>query len=52
MSKIKILIELWEFLAHNKRYWLAPIILILVLFGLFIVLMESSTVAPFIYAIF
>lgn len=52
MSKIQILKELWEFLRFRKKYWLLPIIIILVLLGLLIVLTESSAVAPFIYALF
>ena len=50
--KISILKELMEFLAKNKKFWLIPIILILVLFALLIVLTEGSFLAPFIYTIF
>lgn len=42
--------ELWAFLKHNKKWWLTPIILILLLLGLGIVTMGG--VAPFIYALF
>ncbi len=44
--------EFWEFLKVRKKYWLLPIILILVLFGGLIVLTQGSVVAPFIYTIF
>jgi hypothetical protein len=44
--------EFWEFLKYRKRYWLIPIVIILLLLGAVIVLTESSTIAPFIYAIF
>lgn len=42
--------ELWEFLKHEKKYWLAPIVL--VLFGLLLVFAQTSAVAPFIYTLF
>ena len=44
--------EFWEFLRVRKKYWLLPIILVLVLFGVLIVLSQGSAVAPFIYTIF
>jgi len=44
--------ELWDFLKERKKFWLAPIILILVLLGALIIFTESSALAPFIYAIF
>ena len=46
------LIEFWEFLKVRKKYWLLPILLILLLFGGLIVLIQGSAVAPFIYTIF
>jgi hypothetical protein len=44
--------EFWEFLKVRKKYWLAPIIIVLALFGMLIVLSQGSAVAPFIYTIF
>ena len=44
--------EFYEFLKERKKYWLIPIIIILVLFGGLIVLSQGSAVAPFIYTIF
>jgi len=52
MSKISILYEFWEFLKERKKWWLAPIIVFLVLFGLLIVITEGTAMAPFIYTIF
>lgn len=52
MSKLSILKEFWEFLRVRKRYWLAPIVIILFLLSLAIVFMQSSAVAPFIYTLF
>jgi len=52
MSKLSIVSELWEFLKVRKKWWLAPIILMLLLLGLLIVLTQGSALAPFIYSIF
>lgn len=52
MSKISIFKELWDFLKVRKRFWLAPIIIILVLLSLLIIFAQSSSVAPFIYTMF
>jgi|TARA_B110000305_G_scaffold204578_1_gene234203 hypothetical protein len=46
------LIEFWEFLKIRKKYWLLPILLVLLLFGGLIVLSQGSAIAPFIYTIF
>ena len=46
------LLEFWEFLKVRKKYWLLPILLVLVLFGGLIILSQGSAVAPFIYTIF
>jgi hypothetical protein len=43
--------EFWGFLRHTKKWWLAPIIVILVLFGLLVAL-SSTAAAPFIYTLF
>ncbi len=52
MSKISIISEFLEFLKVRKKWWLAPIIIFLVVFGTLIVLTEGTAVAPFIYTIF
>lgn len=44
--------ELWEFLRARKRYWLTPIVLVLILLSALIIFTEGSSVAPFIYALF
>tara|TARA_X000000950_G_C13630230_1_gene543170 strand:+ start:371 stop:520 length:150 start_codon:yes stop_codon:yes gene_type:complete len=44
--------EFWEFIKERKKYWLLPIIIVLVIFGGLIVLSQGSAVAPFIYTIF
>jgi hypothetical protein len=49
---MSILSELWAFLRVRKKYWLAPIVLMLLLFGGLIILAQGSAVAPFIYTLF
>tara|TARA_B100000780_G_C21070793_1_gene430864 strand:+ start:942 stop:1091 length:150 start_codon:yes stop_codon:yes gene_type:complete len=44
--------EFFEFLTVRKKYWLLPILFILVLFGGLIILSQGSAIAPFIYTIF
>jgi hypothetical protein len=44
--------ELFDFLRVRKKFWLAPIIIILLLLGALIVLTQGSAVAPFIYTLF
>jgi len=44
--------ELWTFLRIRKKFWLLPIIIMMVLFGGLVVLSQGSAVAPFIYTIF
>lgn len=49
---MEFLKDLWGFLKVRKKFWLAPIILTLLLFGALIVLTGGSAIAPFIYTIF
>jgi hypothetical protein len=49
---MSILAELWAFLRIRKKYWLAPIVLMRVVFGGLIILAQGSAVAPFIYTLF
>jgi competence protein ComGC len=52
MAKQSLISEFWEFLKHRKKYWLLPIIIVLLLMSALIVFTESSAIAPFIYALF
>jgi len=52
MSRLSIFKELWDLLRHNKKYWLLPIIVILVLLGVLLALAEKSVIAPLIYTLF
>ncbi len=49
---LDLLKDLWDFLRIRKKFWLAPIILVLLLLGGLIVLSQGSAVAPFIYTLF
>lgn len=46
------LAELWSFLKERKKIWLAPIIVVMLIFGGLIILAQGSVVAPFIYTLF
>jgi len=52
MGKLEVLKEFWDFLKVRKKYWLLPIVIMLVLLGALIIFTESSAVAPFIYTLF
>lgn len=49
---MSLLKELWMFLRARKKFWLLPIILIMLLLGLLLVVAQGSAIAPFIYTIF
>ncbi len=50
--KLSLIGEFFEFLKFNKKWWLGPIVLILLFLGIIIVVTGSSAIAPFIYAMF
>lgn len=52
MSKLAILGEFWRFMRVRKKWWLAPIMVILMLLSLLMVLTQGSVMAPFIYTLF
>lgn len=52
MSKLIVLRELWAMMRANKKYWLAPIVILLVLFGILLVIAKGSALAPFLYPLF
>ena len=49
---MSFLLELWRFLRARKKFWLLPILVMLVVFGGLVILTQGSAVAPFIYTIF
>jgi len=52
MAKLELLKEFLEFLKIRKKWWLAPIVIVLLLLGSLIVVTQGSAVAPFIYTLF
>ncbi|MFH1313259.1 MAG: DUF5989 family protein [Candidatus Eisenbacteria bacterium] len=52
MGKISIVREFFDFLRSRKKWWLTPIVIVLILLGALIVFTEGSALAPFIYALF
>ena len=49
---MEFLTDIWLFVKERKKYWLVPLIIVLLILGLFIVLGGGSAMAPFIYTIF
>jgi uncharacterized membrane protein YjdF len=49
---MSILSELWKYLRTRRKYWLIPIIIILIVFGALLMVAQSSAIAPFIYTLF
>ncbi len=49
---IELIKDLWGFMKTRKKFWLAPIILVLLLLGALVVLSQGSAIAPFIYTLF
>lgn len=52
MGKLSIISEFWDFLKVRKKWWLAPIVIFLILLGALIIFTEGSALAPFIYTLF
>lgn len=46
------LIDLWDFMRVRKKFWLLPIIIVLLMFGALIVFTSGSAIAPFVYTLF
>lgn len=49
---LDLLKDLWAFLKERKKFWLAPIIIVMLLLGSLLVLTQGTAVAPFIYTLF
>ena len=52
MGRMSVIFEFWDFLRERKKFWLLPLVLILLVLGVVIVLTANSALAPFIYTIF
>jgi hypothetical protein len=49
---LDFLSDLWDFMRERKKFWLAPIIVVMILLGALIVFAQGSSLAPFIYTLF
>ena len=52
VGRVALFREFWIFLSERKKFWLLPIVIVLLLFGVILVVAESSVLAPFIYSLF
>jgi len=52
MSKFALVSEFWLFLHQNKKLWLFPIVIVLLIMGALLIFAQTSALAPFIYALF
>jgi hypothetical protein len=52
MNRFGIIREFWQFLRERKRWWLAPIVLFLLLLGALLIFAKGSALTPFIYSLF
>ncbi len=51
MSKLSILGEIWRFMMKRKKWWLLPMLVVIVLFGILMIFAQTSPLAPFIYTL-
>ncbi|MDO8648432.1 MAG: DUF5989 family protein [Candidatus Peregrinibacteria bacterium] len=51
MSKLSIFADLWQFMRVRKKWWLLPILVVIILFGLLLIFAQNSVLAPFIYTL-
>jgi len=49
---MSFVVEFWEFMRERKKFWLLPLMALMLMFGGLVVLTKGSAVAPFIYAVF
>ena len=49
---LEFISDLWQFMRVRRKFWLAPIIIVLLLLGILIVFAEGTAVAPFVYTLF
>jgi hypothetical protein len=52
MARSGVMSQLWDFMKVRKKWWLAPILIVLLLVGVLLVFAQGSALAPFIYTIF
>ena len=49
---MSLIMEIWSFLRERKKFWLLPVIVVMLLFGVIVVMSTGSAIAPFIYTLF
>ena len=49
---MSIIFEMWDFLKTRKKFWLMPIVLVMLLLGALLIFAQGSAIAPFIYTLF
>lgn len=49
---MSFVLEFWEFLRARKKFWLLPLVLVMLVFGGLVILAKGSAIAPFIYTLF
>jgi len=49
---LEFFVDLWQFMRFRKKFWLAPIIIVLLLLSILIVFAEGTAIAPFVYTLF
>jgi hypothetical protein len=49
---LELIKDLWGFMRERKKFWLAPIVMVLLLLGALVVFSQGSAIAPFIYTLF
>lgn len=49
---MSFLLEFWEFMSVRKKFWLLPLVLLMLVFGGLVILTKGSAIAPFIYTLF
>lgn len=52
MSRMNVVSQLWHFMRENKKFWLAPILIVFLLISVLLIVAGSSALAPFIYTLF
>jgi hypothetical protein len=51
-NAMSTILELWDFMREQKKFWMLPVVILMVVFGGLIVVTKGSAVAPFIYTLF
>ncbi len=52
LPRVGFLRELWDFVRENKKWWLLPVVIVLLLIGVLVILGSTSALAPLIYTVF